>query len=876
MCALLGSHAIPFLVGCPACLRNFLNLFCELSCSPNQSLFINVTSISKVKGNLTVDGIDFFVTDTFGEGLYNSCKDVKFGTMNTRALEFVGAGAQNFKGDFWFQFAALCLSLPPFTPTYLVVYIQVQHGVKRSPTSPEYQSNIKHISVRAPLPLKLAFGVEFYPRLCNMVSEPEYSRIDLSEDEVTEEEEEATGICSDLPKEETAEKEEGGDDGEGDRRRRRRAQVERSWVQVSPLAFKWFAFIGQQADFGLPGSPYAINFQSRIPESSGMELMNVSIYSCGDTSLGCSCGDCPASPVCSDLEPPSPPKKDPCSIRIGSLKVKCIDFSLGILYIILVSALFGWALFNRTRERRISSSSMKPLLSYTDGGEMNNVHVQKDEMKVHEMDPQMTSEVQLSVLQGYMSRKYGTWVARNPTLVLCSSLAVVLILCFGLIRFQVETRPEKLWVGHGSKAAEEKHFFDSHLAPFYRIEQVDGIRANYSGALVSLTDICLKPLDEDCATQSVLQYFKMDPDNFDDYGGVEHAVYCFQHYTSSDTCMSAFKAPLDPSTVLGGFSGNNYSEASAFVVTYPVNNAVDETGNENGMAVAWEKAFIQLVKDELLPMVQSSNLTLSFSSESSIEEELKRESTADVVTILISYLVMFAYISVTLGDAPHLSTFYISSKTRYYVANVNSVSEPERGYQTSSKLHKVYLWLKLLSRVQGFVVLCSAHEVARMDLRLQWNDVLLALSGIVIVLLSVFGAVGFFSAIGVNTTTTSRRSIIIIHSSTTGTLVHLGNDGVVDAFQLLHLVLKLVRLSKLVRIQPPNCLLNGSFNLLLVIWAKLGTDLLILNGVPHVVGIVFQCILGLNFLLVVLILSLVLFGLLYHLSSLHFGLFSVS
>lgn len=30
----------------------------------------------------------------------------------------------------------------------------------------------------------------------------------------------------------------------------------------------------------------------------------------------------------------------------------------------------------------------------------------------------------------------------------------------------------QLWVGPGSKAAEEKEFFDSHLAPFYRIEQV--------------------------------------------------------------------------------------------------------------------------------------------------------------------------------------------------------------------------------------------------------------------------------------------------------------------------------------------------------------------------------------------------------------------
>ena len=30
----------------------------------------------------------------------------------------------------------------------------------------------------------------------------------------------------------------------------------------------------------------------------------------------------------------------------------------------------------------------------------------------------------------------------------------------------------QLWVGPGSKAVEEKEFFDTHLAPFYRIEQV--------------------------------------------------------------------------------------------------------------------------------------------------------------------------------------------------------------------------------------------------------------------------------------------------------------------------------------------------------------------------------------------------------------------
>ncbi|KAJ4829723.1 hypothetical protein Tsubulata_020732 [Turnera subulata] len=533
-------QAVPLLVGCPACLRNFLNLFCELSCSPDQSLFINVTSTSEVNGNLTVDGIEFYVTDTFGEGLYNSCKEVKFGTMNTRAIEFIAGGAKNLK--------------------------------------------------------------------------------------------------------------------------------------------ELFAFIGSKAPLGFPGSPYAIDFKTRVPDSSEMELMNVSAYSCGDALLGCSCGDCPLSPACSASEPPSSHKDDSCLVRLGTLKVKCVDFSMAILYIVLVSTFVGWAWFHRTREGR-SVAGKEPLLAETDPS-----NLEKDG-KVHERVPRLTNRFQFPGIQGYMSsfyRRYGVWVARNPTLVLCFSLAIVLLLCIGLFRFKVETRPEKLWVGPGSKAAEEKEFFDRHLAPFYRIEQlilatlpdrehgkmtsivtddniqllfdiqdkVDALRANFTGSTVSLTDICLKPLGQDCATQSVLQYFKMDPENYYGYGGVQHAEYCFLHYTSAHTCLSAFGAPLDPSTVLGGYSGSNYSEASAFVVTYPVNNAIDEATNRK--ALTWEKAFIQLVE--------------------------------------VSYLVMFAYISVTLGDAPRLSTFYLSSK------------------------------------------------------------VLLGLSGVVLVMLSVLGSVGLFSAVGVKST----------------------------------------------------------------------------------------------------------------------------
>ncbi|XP_073112906.1 uncharacterized protein [Elaeis guineensis] len=582
------QQVIPFLVGCPACLRNFLNLFCELTCSPNQSLFINVSSVTKVNDSLRVDGIDFYITSVYVEELFNSCKDVKFGTMNTRAMDFVGAGAQNYK--------------------------------------------------------------------------------------------------------------------------------------------EWLAFIGHQANPNEPGSPYAIAFQIDV-DSSGMKPMNVTVYSCGDPSLGCSCGDCPSSSVCSDSASPAPREKQACAIRIGSLKVKCLDFSLAILYLLTISAILAWGLLHRKQERT-GPSRTKLFLNVKDENELHSVNKQEistQPNQVSEEVPAVVTMLHPSVVQGYILnffRIYGSFVSRNPTLVLCLSLAVPLLLCIGLIHFKVETQPEKLWVGPRSKAAEEKQYFDSHLAPFYRIEQlilatvpvskhekppsivteknikllfeiqkkIDGLRANFSGSTVFLTDICLKPLGEDCATQSVLQYFKMDPENYDGFGGVDHAEYCFQHYSSAETCLSAFQAPLDPATALGGFTGSNYSEASAFVITYPVNNEADKNGKENGKAVAWEKAFIHLVKEELRPMVQLQNLTLSFSSESSVQEELKRESTADVITIVVSYLVMFAYISFTLGDSPHMSSFIVSSK------------------------------------------------------------VLLGLSGVVLVMLSVLGSIGFFSAIGVKST----------------------------------------------------------------------------------------------------------------------------
>lgn len=84
---------------------------------------------------------------------------------------------------------------------------------------------------------------------------------------------------------------------------------------------EWFAYLGHQANSNEPGSPYAITFRSKSNDSSGMMPMNVTAYSCVDSSLGCSCGDCPSSSVCFDSLPPAPHVKQFCSIKIVSLKV---------------------------------------------------------------------------------------------------------------------------------------------------------------------------------------------------------------------------------------------------------------------------------------------------------------------------------------------------------------------------------------------------------------------------------------------------------------------------------------------------------------------------------------------------------------------------
>ncbi|OTB14495.1 hypothetical protein K445DRAFT_376831 [Daldinia sp. EC12] len=81
---------------CPACKDNFYNLFCTFTCSPDQSLFVNVTKTLEKNGKTLAAEVDQLVSKEYGEGFYDSCKEVKFGASNSKAIDFIGGGAKNY------------------------------------------------------------------------------------------------------------------------------------------------------------------------------------------------------------------------------------------------------------------------------------------------------------------------------------------------------------------------------------------------------------------------------------------------------------------------------------------------------------------------------------------------------------------------------------------------------------------------------------------------------------------------------------------------------------------------------------------------------------------------------------------------------------
>lgn len=550
-----------------------MNLFCELTCSPHQSQFMNAT---KFDGKSVVE-VQYYIGQSFANAMYNACKDVQAPSSNVKALSLLcGKDAKECNATNWIQ----------------------------------YMFNTDN--QQTPFPI--------------------------------------IPIFSDVP-------------------------------------------------------------------VSGFTPMNNRTYNCTegleDGSGPCSCQDCSKACGPRPVPPPLPP---PWTI----LGMDAMSVIMWISYIIFLLIFTGAVLAAWCYRKRTIMSEYGPILDSNNPLSLNSDNPDQ----VNASCCETLGERFENVLRILFS-SWGSFCVRHPFLVILGSLIVVTASSSGLIYMRITTDPVELWSSPNSQARQEKNYFDSHFGPFFRTAQliittpiietsiyspyfggsdvpfgailrkdilhqvldlqlaIENITAKYEGQDVSLNDICLTPLapyNDNCTILSVLNYFQNSHEVLDHIIGDEFFVYADYHshflYCVSapaslndttllhDPCLGTFGGPVFPWLALGGYDEENYNNATALVITFPLNNYLDDPVRL-GKALAWEQEFISFMKN-----FSNANLTIAFSAERSIEDEIDRESDSDISTIVMSYAIMFIYISLALGHIHSLRRLMVDSKISLGIAGI--------------------------------------------------------------------------------------------------------------------------------------------------------------------------------------------------------------
>ncbi|XP_048474448.1 LOW QUALITY PROTEIN: NPC1-like intracellular cholesterol transporter 1 [Rhincodon typus] len=201
---------------------------------------------------------------------------------------------------------------------------------------------------------------------------------------------------------------------------------------------------------------------------------------------------------------------------------------------------------------------------------------------------------------------------------------------------------------------------------------------------ITLKDICYAPLNPDsprptdCAVNSLLQYFQNNRSLIDavanqTMAGVtgtvdwrDHFLYCINSPLSFKdstelgmSCIADYGAPVFPFLAVGGYQGEDFSKAEAFIITFSLNNyQPDDPRHE--FVLLWEREYLKILQD------YKNNKSIKFSfvymSERSLEDEINRTTAEDIPIFAISYLVIFIYIALALGEYTSWRTVMIDSK----------------------------------------------------------------------------------------------------------------------------------------------------------------------------------------------------------------------
>ena len=201
-----------------------------------------------------------------------------------------------------------------------------------------------------------------------------------------------------------------------------------------------------------------------------------------------------------------------------------------------------------------------------------------------------------------------------------------------------------------------------------------------NGTNITMDQLCYKPVPgHSCIVESPLQWFGANPLLLKYYGGTPTALEAHVKLctTSSLTysCLSDIQIPTDANVVLGGYDAKalDYMNATALVLTFLLNNAPQDNSTTTAeflnLAMTWEAQWLATV-ESYMHNASWANLSIAYSAERSVQDELSRESGADVRIIAISYILMFLYVSFALGGVRFDMYFFLNSKVMLAFAGI--------------------------------------------------------------------------------------------------------------------------------------------------------------------------------------------------------------
>uniref|UniRef100_A0A8C4QM20 NPC1 like intracellular cholesterol transporter 1 n=1 Tax=Eptatretus burgeri TaxID=7764 RepID=A0A8C4QM20_EPTBU len=458
----------------------------------------------------------------------------------------------------------------------------------------------------------------------------------------------------------------------------------------------WFDFMGDISN-GL--APLKIDFifpdEHSPPIGQGMQPFDGKVWKCSESSSkdapSCSCNDCQAS--CPII--PEPPLPE------GEWKIRNVEGILIISAIIFCTLMLLFLLY------LIGS------IDWCSGDHKNLDHEINLLKELTEKDVTCSEKLSES-LQNYLGIMFEKW---GP---------LVIVLSAGISMVKLTTDPVELWSSPDSRARREKDIHDKYFGPFFRTEQViitakNPLNYTYSSLLfgekvfsgilrkeilleflelqlllqympvwsetknqsITLKDICFAPMnpdnptDTDCTVNSLVQYFQSKSSNLEakvnaTHMGKEgtidwhdHFLYCinsplsFQDTTGLQmNCMADYGAPVFPFLAVGGYEGQEYSAAEALLLTFTTRN-FDPQDDHYQYALEWEKKYLEVVENF---SKCSPHLNVAFMSERSLEDEINRTTAKDIPIFAISYVVIFVYIALALGEYSSCSRILVDSK----------------------------------------------------------------------------------------------------------------------------------------------------------------------------------------------------------------------